>query len=125
MRGAKIAHMKLTIEEIRRHNLEILVAEFVTQAAVARAAKASRHNLSQILTKFENKRGKVSEIGSDLARRLEKGCGKPLGWMDVSHDATVENELIRLYNNMSVDMREVLLAHARLMVNQKKGTWPY
>jgi hypothetical protein len=120
MQPAKIARMKSTIEEIRRSNLEVLVAEFKSAAAVARAAGTSRHNLSQISTQFKNKNGKVAVMGSTLARQLEAGCGKPLGWMDVSHDEAEENELTELYEKMSEEMRAILLAHARLMINQKK-----
>ena len=31
------------------------------------------------------KTGKVREMGSSMARRLEVGCGKPRGWMDTDH----------------------------------------
>lgn len=120
MQPAKNTRMKTTIEEIRRRNLEILVDEYKTQAAVARAAKVQRHGLSQILTQCKNSRGKTTVMGSTMARQLEAGCCKPLGWMDVNHDTVEESELIKLYNGMSNEMREMLLAHARLIVKLPK-----
>jgi len=114
--------MKSTIEEIRRRNLELLIEEFGSQAAVAYTCKTSVSYISQIISRFSRKRdGKIAELGTKFARVLETGCNKPLGWMDVSHEVDSEEiELVQLYDKMNDEMREVLLNHARLMVKMKK-----
>ena len=75
-------HMK-TIAEIRRANLEKLIQEHDTQNRVAELCGSSAVYLSQIRNRAKDaKTGKPRQMGDDLARQLEKGCGKPPGWMD-------------------------------------------
>ena len=111
--------MEHTIEKIRRRNLELLVKEFGTQSAVALACETSSSNLSHILISYKKKSGKIITMGSALARKIEAGCNKPTGWMDISHDEQPENELVQLYDRMTDDMRELLLSHARLIVKMR------
>lgn len=112
--------MEQTIDAIRRRNLQLLVAEFGTQSAVAQAAGTNDSTISHILISFQRSDGRVVKMGAELARRIEVGCGKPRGWMDVNHDDQPENELIQLYDQMDDNMRELLLNHARLIVKMKK-----
>lgn len=80
-----IAPMK-TIAEIRLQNLELLVDEFGTSDKVAAKADTSPVYLSQLRNKTpDSKTGKLRQIGDPLARKLETGCGKELGWMDNQH----------------------------------------
>lgn len=74
-----------TIKETRLENLRSLVAEFRTADAVAQRAATAPMYLSQILTGAKSSTGKARGIGDALARRLEAGCGKELGWMDRPH----------------------------------------
>ncbi|MCG8998137.1 S24 family peptidase [Laribacter hongkongensis] len=67
-------------------NLQSLVAEKKTIAAVSKAANTSPSYISQILTRAPSRTGKPRDVGSELARKLEDGCGKPTGWMDALHD---------------------------------------
>lgn len=71
------------IREIRQKNLGLLLKEFDTAAALAKAADTDPAYISQIRSK-KTKR----EIGDSLARRLEKAGKKERGWLDHSHDAT-------------------------------------
>ncbi len=72
----------MEIQAIRLQNLKRLVAEAGTIAAVARAANASEAYLSQILNGTPLPSGTPRGVGHALARRLEQGMDKPLGWMD-------------------------------------------
>ncbi|SIR00489.1 S24 family peptidase [Pseudacidovorax sp. RU35E] len=76
-----------TVGTIRRENLELLVRERGTLEAVAEAAGSTSIYLSQVRNQAIDKAsGKPREMGSAMARRLEGGCAKPEGWMDVDHD---------------------------------------
>lgn len=114
----------ITIEEIRRANLRKLIKESPegTTVALAEKCNTSKSYLSQILTRYKTGSGRSKEIGTDLARKLEKGSGKPVGWMDVLHGGEVdseENELTNLFLAMDDDMRAVFLQQARLIVGKK------
>jgi len=110
--------MELTVEEIRRRNLGLLIQEFKTQLNIAWSCKVSVAYLSHIHTQAKKKNGKIATMGSELARKLEKGLGKPTGWMDISHDN--ELEIVNLYNEMTDEMRDALLNQARLMIKLRK-----
>jgi len=72
-----------TIAEIRLGNLERLIEEFGTAEAVAERSGTSPIYLSQIRNEAkDSKTGKPRQIGDPLARKLEAGCEKELGWMD-------------------------------------------
>lgn len=75
-----------TTAEIRLGNLKTLIEEFGTQEDVAERAGTSQVYLSQLRNKsLDSKTGRPREIGARLARKLESGCNKPIGWMDVVH----------------------------------------
>lgn len=72
-----------TIAEIRLENLELLIEEFETADAVAEACGTSAVYLSQMRNQAkDSKTGKPRQLGDDLARKLEVGCKKEIGWMD-------------------------------------------
>lgn len=76
-----------TSKELRIENLRALVREFKTADAVAQRAATAPMYLSQIINGAKSSTGKPRGVGDALARRLEQGCGKEIGWMDRPHDA--------------------------------------
>lgn len=74
-----------TIKEIRRRNLALLEREAGSWAALARAAGTSASYLSQICTERKTQKGTIRAVGDELAKKLERGMGKPRGWMDTNH----------------------------------------
>lgn len=75
-----------TIAEIRHDNLLALVAEVGSQAEIARRCDLSDVYISQIIKKHpDQKTGRPRQLGDGMARKLEAGCEKPLGWMDNLH----------------------------------------
>jgi len=77
-----------TINEIRRANLILLKGEFRTYAEIAKRANTDPAYLSQILS-TKNPRN----MGDDVARHIEEGCGKPVGWMDKYHGVVNEDKI--------------------------------
>ena len=75
-----------TIAEIRLDNLEALLIEMGTQEKLAEVGETSSVYLSQIRNRAANvKSGKLRTMGDDMARKLEAGCKKEVGWMDNIH----------------------------------------
>jgi hypothetical protein len=72
-----------TVKSIRLWNLKQLILEKRSIKAVAEAADTSAAYLSQILNEAKSGSGTVRGIGDALARKIEAGCGKPVGWMDM------------------------------------------
>ena len=85
--------MKRPREQVRLNNLEILIAETGSAARVAHLAGTSESYLSQVRRKLPTQKGTPRGLGDELATRLEKGLGKPQGWMDEPHeDETVSSD---------------------------------
>ena len=72
-------------KEIRRKNLQILVAEFKTIAALADHTGIAAAYLSQLLNQSPSANKTPRGMGGKTARKIEKKCGKPNGWMDTLH----------------------------------------
>lgn len=68
----------MDIRKIRRRNLLRMVEEAGGQKRLAERTGVSAAYLCQVLSARVNR-----NVGHNLARRLEKGMGKPYGWMDV------------------------------------------
>ncbi|MBE0436952.1 MAG: helix-turn-helix transcriptional regulator [Methylomicrobium sp.] len=83
--------MNLTSNEIRKLNLLLLIDEIGKKSDLAKIADTDPAYISQILSQ-KNPRN----IGDDLARKLEKGCRKPRGWMDAYHDKTPTKQTLPL-----------------------------
>ena len=82
--------MKRRHETVRLSNLELLVAEAGSAAALARLASTSESYLSQIRNQLTTPKGTPRGVGDDLAAKLERAMGKPDGWMDESHRVATE-----------------------------------
>lgn len=73
-----------TVEEIRLRRLELLVTEAGSAEELARRCDTAAEYLSQLRSgKIDKKTGKPRKPGSQLARKLERRMGKPVGWMDM------------------------------------------
>jgi hypothetical protein len=81
----------MTINDIRRQNLEILILEFRTIRALAEACDVNDAYLSQVRNALGDSRHKTPRnIGDEIARKLETGTHKPHGWLDTPHVASTE-----------------------------------
>ena len=79
----------MTINKIRYQNLLLLIVEQKTAKALAALCGVNESNLSQIKNKRIGTKGiKAKQVGDDLARQLESGTGKSVGWMDKEHRST-------------------------------------
>ena len=78
--------MKRQREQVRLNNLEILIAEAGSATKVAELAGTSESYLSQVRRKMLTQSGTPRGLGNELAAKLEKGLGKPTGWMDEPHE---------------------------------------
>ena len=93
-----VVFMKRQREQIRLNNLEILIAEVGSATKVAQLAGTSESYLSQVRRKMLTQSGNPRGLGNELTAKLEKGLGKPEGWMDEPHDVVVTasgNEKVR------------------------------
>lgn len=109
-----------TSKELRLENLRALVAEFKTAEAVAQRASTAPMYLSQILNGAKSSTGKARGVGDALARRLEEGCGKEVGWMDKPHgtedDVALPPGIMRVRAVESDDPSVVQVMMVRLKV---------
>ncbi|MFA0813891.1 hypothetical protein [Microbulbifer epialgicus] len=72
--------MMVTIKEIRRTNARYLAQRFRNQREFADAASITRSQLSQLIGP-----NPAENIGSAIAKRMEKAAGRPEGWLDREH----------------------------------------
>ena len=79
-------------ERIRLQNLEVLIREAGSLAELARAAGANSSYLSQVRNQTKAPSGAPRRVGDELAEMLERGVGKPEGWMDEPHETTPQSE---------------------------------
>lgn len=108
--------------DIRLHNLRALIAEFGSIARLAEAADVSEKYLSQLNNRATMPSGTRRKIGDTVAEKLERGTGKPSGWMDTDRRGTptvdalngTESELLRLYRKSDPAYKRAIMAVARL-----------
>ncbi len=79
-------------ERIRLQNLEYLIREAGSLAELARAAGSNSSYLSQVRNQTRAPSGSPRRVGDELAEMLERGTGKPEGWMDEPHGPQTEPE---------------------------------
>lgn len=76
--GMKPASPFLAVQEIRQKNLEVLIREAGSSAALAKRMKSDASYVSQL-------KGGHRGIGDKAARKLERATNKPYGWLDSEH----------------------------------------
>lgn len=74
--------MTREIHQIRRENLELLIAEAGSASELARLSGTSPSYLSQVRHQLPAKNGSPRVIGVELAQKLEHAMGKHPGWID-------------------------------------------
>ncbi len=77
-------------DRTRLANLELLITEAGSAAKLARIAGANSSYLSQVRRQMQTLKGTPRGIGDELAEKLERALGKPVGWMDESHNCARE-----------------------------------
>jgi len=71
----------LTTQQLRVINARHLASAFGTKKEFCEATHLQLSQYSHLLG--ENARAKVGDI---VARKIEEGCGKPAGWLDINHE---------------------------------------
>ena len=85
--GGNVSDVK-PVEDIRRDNLLLLIAEAGTAAKLSGLTGVPAPYISQVKRGVQHSTGTKPRImGNDQARRLETQMGKPRGWMDTDHSA--------------------------------------
>lgn len=114
-----------TVGDVRRENLERLIEQYGSVAALIRAAKGD-HNLSpQYISQIRNqtltRSGRPRTMGDDLARDFERLFGLEPGSMDRPNITTdpLERQLLTLYRDLSEDRRYKLLLRANELHNDQ------
>ncbi|MDH5219073.1 MAG: hypothetical protein OEX19_15325 [Gammaproteobacteria bacterium] len=109
-------------KEIRRQNLQLLIDEYGL-TNLARLAEANRSYLSQISNRIPRVQdGKPSEVGDQLARRMEKKLHLGNKWMDQSHDELPDMvddaalQLLHIFVPLNPEQRQIVLESTRLLI---------
>lgn len=120
-----------TVAEIRRANLNLLLKEVGEgrgdAAKLARLTGVKAPTISQLRRVTHYPNGVERTMGDDIARKLEQGMDKPLGWMDHPHDTTRsrdEAEFLRTFRALTVEQREHLAATAELFAKNNRTAGP-
>jgi len=114
----------------RRANLILLLQEVGEgrgdAAQLSRLTGVKAPTISQLRRPTFYKNGVERTMGDDIARKLEKGMGKPLGWMDHPHVATADADeagLLSVYRLLTPEQRDHLgkLADMLARANRPKA----
>lgn len=83
---------RMDIREIRRQNLVTLRQELGSVKEIADLVDTDANCISQLLSEKSR-----YYMGHNMARRLERACKKPSGWMDQSHaDEALEADILQI-----------------------------
>lgn len=72
-------------KKIRLENLKSLISEFGSAVNVAKETGVNEAYISQVISGTLLPSGNPRGVGDKMARKLEEGCKKPFGWMDITH----------------------------------------
>lgn len=90
-------------KDIRKLNLAILIKENKNAAVLAKRCNTSEVYLRQIMNGVTDINGMARGVGNVVARKLEEGCGKPIGWLDTLHDEE-GGELMYIKNPLLIQL---------------------
>lgn len=112
----------MRIDEIRLFNLHQLISENGSAACVADKSGTAAAYLSQIINGVPLPSGNPRVVGKALARKLEKGCGKSDGWMDIDHsDQRTEQEHDLILKIRELPEHEKLFFHEQITAAYKRN----
>ncbi|WP_346766958.1 flavin prenyltransferase UbiX [Wielerella bovis] len=78
-----------TLHQIRFENFETLIKEAGSVAELARQCGYNKPAyFYQVRSQTIKPNGKPLQLGKRICANLERGMGKPFGWMDVDHSST-------------------------------------
>ena len=92
--------MKRKLETIRLENLERLIFEAGSAVKLAQLVGTNSSYLSQVRNRLPTQKGTPRTVGRELATKLERGMGKPEGWMDEPHGIDEPASAIRKAGNV-------------------------
>lgn len=96
-----------TAHETRRANLQVLIGEAGTQAALAAKLGITPAQVSiWVNASPDSRTGRPRGISDASARRLEKVMGKPRGWMDQPHHGQAQPVSLDLSQTTPVRLLE-------------------
>ena len=114
--------MELTIADIRRINIELLIKESgLGKGKFAEKIETAPAYISQILSEKTNR-----DMGSDLARKIERLLKKPHGWMDAVHDSDdplIIKEENKLSLSSQLDNMKLRVKKIPLIDFNRAGSW--
>lgn len=124
----------MTVRENRRANLQRLLQEVDgNKSRAARIANVSDKYLQQIVRGFQGPKDRTPrQVGDRLARQLERGFGKPVGWMDRPHDADQEavetvargsTDITRM-DDLGGQAQSMSLRPGEMLIPQHEGVHP-
>jgi hypothetical protein len=109
----------MDIRDIRRYNLGILRRQVGSLKQLAALAETDPNYLSQLASGAWK-----SSMGHAMARRLEKACKKPVGWMDQEHTEKELDEdlsdIADMAKEMTPDQRRTLRMFMRTLVTPQQ-----
>lgn len=103
----------MSIQDHRKHNLNLLAYEYCSRASVAEFLEISHSEMTKYYV------NKNTPLPDSMARKLEDATNKPYGWMDRNnYDLKLtgtEHELLDIYRNAHVDNKKLILEMAKLI----------
>lgn len=100
----------LTVREIRKKNLEILLKQYFegSKSQICARMEMSPAQVSQLFSGYRN-------VGDSIARRFEVVCGLPHGWMDTLNSD--ETALLELFRSLESQKRKQAIEIIRLLAS--------
>lgn len=80
----------MSIYDFRLHNTRALADDFDTLVEFADLCGMRPTHMSRLISKSGER---SRNIGSKAARKIEKACGKPPSWLDISHSAVTASDI--------------------------------
>jgi hypothetical protein len=128
-----LSNAVMDVYEIRRRNLDVLLAETESLKAIGDAIRLAKQKIDPAAAErdYANVLSQIKggkHMGAKLARDVEAGMGKPQGWMDtaqfqIADEAMEAKEAGQLAMNMKPEDRDHWLKTGRLLAqnNPKRG----